>query len=135
MKRVLLVLGLLAVLFFVGKGLVKEASSPTTSGTVEVVEVVEDMPVEGPMTEEESMEEEEVMEEEVVEMPVEPVFVPLKFKKLSDLKKMGGKKVDSPDSFIKQYGAKKKGYRVGGDFYFQGKDGIYVFHGGEVIKL
>ena len=83
--------------------------SSINQGSEGVVVVEMEKPMEdaeaAPMEEmEEPMEEmDEPMEEEVKE-PIEepkPDFIPLKFKKLKDLKKMGGIKVDIPDMWIR----------------------------------
>ena len=143
MKK-LLVLLFVVVGFFGVKAIVNSLQEPA-SGTVVVMDdpMVNDMGgVDGTtvMTEEEVEEVEEmepivVVEEEPAPMPV---FQPLAFDgKLGKFAKAnGGKKVNVPSAFVKKYNTKKKGVRVGGDFYFESNDGtLYVFHAGEVIII
>lgn len=143
MKKVIIGLVLLIGIVFAVKSTKRTLEEPATG-----VVMVEDDPmindmggVDGTtvMTEEESMEamEEDVilLEEPVVEEVVE-VFVPLSFNgKLGKFAKANkGVVLKLPSQWVKQYGA-KKGVRIGDDVYFKGKDGLYVFHAGEIMKL
>ena len=135
MKKLLVLLFIIAGYFGV-KAVINSLQEPA-EGTVVVVA---DEPVEVTPTETATV---VIMEEPTPEPEPEvitpaPVFEPLAFDgKLNKFAKAnGGKKVNSPKAFVKSYGAKKKGVKVGGDFYFESEDGtLYVFHAGAVIKI
>ncbi len=141
MRKLLLVLLAGTAVYFTYK-IVDSVKNKPAQGLVEVevmdmptedvlgpVEVSEE-PVMGPM--------EEPMMEEVVETPVVEEFMPLSFtgkgiKKFAEAN--GGMVLDvRVDARAEELGG-KKGVKVGADIYFKGKDGNYVFHNGEVIKL
>ena len=141
MKKVIIGLLLLVGVVFAVKSTKRTLDEPA-SGVVMVEDemINEDGGVNGTtvMTEEEMMEE-EVMDEPILVEEVEevvPAFEPLAFNgKLGKFAKANkGKVIKLPTGWVKMYGA-KKGVRVGDDVYFKGKDGLFVFHSGEVIKL
>ena len=145
MKKVIIGLLLLVGVVFAVKSTKRTLSEPATGTVVMDDPMINDMGgVDGTtvMTEEEAMAEEttdETLMETTEETPApetEEVFTPLAFNgKLGKfVKKNGGKIVKLPPTLVKQYGA-KKGVRVGDDVYFKGKEGLFVFHAGEVLKI
>ena len=124
LKGLLVVVLLVAVVAITNKtvkNLKKPASGPVDIEMTDTIAPVEEAPV--------------VVAEEPVEVApevTEPVFIPIQFNKLKDLKKMGGVKVKlSP-----VLGGRGKGYRIGDDVYFENKEGVLlVFHGGKVIVI
>lgn len=105
-----------------GPVVVKEVDEPKEEAVEPAEEPVESM--------------EEPMDEPAEEVEEVEEFVPLKFKRLRDLKKKGAVKVKTPSTWVKLYDAKPSAYKIGGDVYFESKSKeFYVFHNGSIIKL
>ena len=137
MRKLLILLGLVAVFF--GTNAILNSLKQPAEGTVVVVE---NEPVEVTPTETTTV---VVVVEEEPMVPVDPEVIPepkVEFKPLNFngkriakfAKDNKGKVIPVPATLSKVYGG-KKGVRIGGDFYFKGENGIYVFHAGVIIKL
>lgn len=134
MKKYILVLLFLVASFFGVKAFLSSLEKPASGPVVvEDVEVVETEEVAVDTVEVEPVETPDPVEPEVEE----EMFTPLPFtgKRLKAFAKAnGGKVMEVPTGISKTYGG-KKGVRVGGDFYFEGNEGLFVFHDGRFIKL